>query len=70
MLDLLKTIWKRYKLPTPAKWRNLGNALVLAAAAGTVWMPYISTDKMLLRGVVLALFIGKFITEFATDKHD
>jgi hypothetical protein len=60
---MIKSLLEHYKLPTPEKWRHIGNALLAACLAA---LPFVGADHPLLRIVTGGLIIGKFITELAT----
>lgn len=57
---------KKYYLPTPAKWRKLGDALL---AVSTMLSTYAIVEEMkwLALGTVIVGAAGKFLTNFFSE---
>jgi hypothetical protein len=66
MTGSIMKLLNNYYRATPKKWRKIGDSL---SAAAFVVVEYSLTDHTLLRIIVAALFIGKFLTNlFKEDK--
>lgn len=58
--------WSKYKSPTPAKWRKIGDTLLLVGASLTEYL--IAHDSIAMAQVaLLCTVLGKVITNFATE---
>lgn len=64
---MLKQLFKNYQSPTPAKWRKIGDTLLVVG--GTITTYLIDHDNHLLAKIALGCTIaGKVITNLATEK--
>lgn len=67
MFKLIKRLIQRFKSPTPAKWRKIGNIL-LAITTSTTIPADLLFGKEIALGFFIVGVIGRCLVEFKTDE--
>lgn len=60
---------KNYGLPTPDKWRRLGDSLLVTGTFGMTFAS-ISNHRYLAIGIIVITIAGKFLTNFFAKEND
>lgn len=64
---MLKSLWDKYTLPTPARWRKIGDSLLLIGGSLTAYMIE-HNDHDMARVALVCTILGKVITNFAAEE--
>lgn len=64
---MLKRLLKNYTLPTPAKWRKIGDTLLLIGGSLTAYMIE-HNDHTMAKVALVCTILGKVITNFAAEE--
>lgn len=64
---MLKKWLNKYAKPTPAKWRKIGDSLMLIGGSLTAYMIE-QDDHNMAKIALVCTILGKVITNFASDE--
>lgn len=65
---MLKTLLKKYAMPTPPMWRKIGDTLMIIGGSLTAYMIERDDHSMAIAALVCTI-LGKIITNFASEDN-
>lgn len=63
---MLRRLLKKYTLPTPEKWRKIGDSLMIVGGSLTAYMIE-RDDHTMAKIALVCTILGKVITNFASE---
>lgn len=65
---MLKRWITKYSMPTPAKWRKIGDSLMIIGGSITAYMIE-RDDHTMAKVALICTILGKVITNFASEDN-